>query len=165
MNIHKKTLHNGSPDAVFAVLTSTKFIEANEKMRGALEVKVREVSRSDDRLVIELDTLEHAKGITGVDRTKTTRSKTRQEWDLKRRSGTWSYADEQQPRVKVGGTHRVEAEGDKARLVSEVMVEINIPLIGGKISEILAREFDKGWVKFERLVNEHLAAAGSAQQQ
>lgn len=147
---------NATPDKVVEVLASEDFIIANQKMRDAVSATVREVSRTDSRLVIEINTTEYAKGITGIDRSKTEETMTTEEWDLKARSKSWTYKGSHR-NVQVWGNTRIQEAGGGSSMVSEFNVEVKIPLVGGKVEKLVIKEVEKTWPRYISLVQEYCA--------
>lgn len=144
------------PEKLLEVMIAEEYQVARQKSQGALEVQVKETSRSDDRLVFEVHAKEYARGITGVDKSKTEINVTTYDWDLKARRGSWKHTTSQGERVKVWGTVQIQPDGDKSRLVNDFNIEIRIPLVGGKIEKMVMKEVAKGWANYENVIREFL---------
>ena len=144
------------PERLLQVLIGEEYQIARQKSQGALEVQVRETSRSDDRLVFEVHAKEYARGLTGVDKSKTEINVTTYDWDLKAKRGTWKHATSQGERVKVWGTVQIQPDGGKSRLVNDFNIEIKIPLVGGKIEKMVMKEVAKSWANYEGVIREFL---------
>lgn len=148
------TIHfTHSPDVVLGVLTDPEFNVANFKAQGNPEAKVTEVSRTDERLVLRADVTEYAKGLTGVDKSKTEPSATTYEWDLSAKSGSWTYKGPH-AQARVWGAIRVAPDGGGAVLTEEFNVEVKVPLVGGKIEKMVMKEVDKFWPTYEKLIQD-----------
>jgi hypothetical protein len=145
-----------SPQKLLEVLVGKEYQVARQKSQGALEVQVKEVSRTEDRLVFEVHAKEYARGITGVDRSKTEINVTTYDWDLKTKRGDWKHRTSQGERVQVWGSVQVQPDGENSKLVNDFNVEIKIPLVGGKIEKMVMKEVEKGWASYEQVIREFL---------
>ena len=145
-----------SPDTLMALITRPDFHEANLTNQGNPKVTVREQSRTDHRLVFEAEVEEYAKGIKGIDKSKTETTWTTFNWDLRRRSAEWKYRGAH-ARAQVWGDIRIRAVGEDASLTENFHVDIKIPLVGRGIEAIVIRETEAYWPKYEELINEFLA--------
>jgi hypothetical protein len=155
---HKRTMTlDLPPDDLVAVLTDPEYHVAREKAQDALDVRVQEVSRSGDRLVFEVHVTQHARGKTGIDRSRTEQAVTTTTWDLRARRASWEYRDPHSDRVTVRGTMKVEPAGERSTLVDEMHVEVRIPLIGGQIEKMILKGVEEGWPKYERVVRDFAA--------
>ena len=143
-----------TPEKLLEVMIDEEYQIARQKSQGALEVDVKEVSRTDDRFVFEVHAKEYARGITGVDKSKTEINVTTYDWDLTARRGSWKHTTSQGERVKVWGTVQVKPDGDNSMLVNDFNIEIKIPLVGGKIEKMVMKEVAKGWANYEKVVRE-----------
>jgi hypothetical protein len=144
------------PEKLLEVMIDEEYQIARQKSQGALEVQVKETSRSDDRMVFEVHAKEYARGITGVDKSKTEINVTTYDWDLKAKRGSWKHTTSQGERVKVWGTVQIQPDGDRSRLVNDFNIEIKIPLVGGKIEKMVMKEVAKGWADYENVIREFL---------
>jgi hypothetical protein len=149
-----------TPDRLLAVLLDPEFRAANNRAMGHLSSTSREVLRTPEKLVLETEVEEYAKGLTGVDRSKTERTRTTFEWDLSRRVAHWTYQSPHGERVRVWGTITIDPAPEGSRLTEVFNVEIKIPLVGGQIEKMVLREADQHWPRYEKLIAEHCARAG-----
>ena len=153
----QKTFHfEVSPDKLLEVLIDQEYQVARQKSQGALEVNVKEVSRTDDRFAFEVHAKEYARGITGVNKSKTEINVTTYDWDLKAKRGTWKHSTSQGDRVKVWGSVQIQPDGENSRLVNDFNVEIKIPLVGGKIEKMVMKEVGKSWGAYENVIREFI---------
>lgn len=146
--------YNYPPELVFKVLMDPEFQVAREKAHDNPDARVEEVSRTDTRYVYKVHTTEYAKGITGIDKSRTEMTVTTYEWDLRGMKCTWTYVGAQSKRVKVWGAMSVKASGEGTEVPSDFNVDISIPLVGGKVEKVVIDEAVKGWPRWERVVNE-----------
>ncbi len=103
-------------------------------------------------------TQEYKRALRGLDRSRSTEGRTDFRWNAATNTLDWNYISGEEPkRIKVCGQYRVEPEGSGCRLVHDYTIEIKIPLIGGKISKIVDKEFTKSFPKFEQMLRDWLA--------
>ena len=141
-----------TPEKLLEVLLDRDYQIAREKANGALEASVNELSRDADRFVYEVHTKEYAKGITGLDKSKTEQAMTTYEWDLTNKQASWRYKGPHP--AKVWGSLHIEPSGDQSKLTAKFNVEIKIPLMGKKIEKMVVKEVKKGWDRFEKVILE-----------
>jgi hypothetical protein len=144
------------PEKLLEVLIDEEYQIARQKSQGALEVQVKETSRTDERFVFEVHAKEYARGLTGVDKSKTEINLTTYDWDLKARRGSWKHTTSQGDRVKVWGSVQIQPDGDKSKLVNDFNIEVKIPLLGGKIEKMVMKEVAKGWADYEKVILDSL---------
>jgi hypothetical protein len=147
-----------SADELLAILTDPEFIQVRSKAQGALEASYEERERTDDRLVYVVHTVSHARTMTGIDKSKTEKARNIYTWDLKARTGDWEWSGPASDKARVWGRVAVAPEGDKARLISEISIElkIRIPLLGGKIEKMIAKEMEKGQGTYRTIVQDYI---------
>lgn len=148
-----------SPDKALQVLVDPEFQVARETAQDTcVGAKYKEISKSGNKLVFEVTNTEYAKGVTGIDRSKTEKVTYTYTWDLAKRTCTWVYRSGHGDRVKVSGSLRVEpGPGDSSVLHDDFTVEVKIPLVGGKIEGIILKEVEAGWPKYEQVLRKWMA--------
>jgi hypothetical protein len=149
-----------SPDTLLGVVTNPEFHIARSSLLENPAARVEERLRTAARLELAVHCVEYAKGVTGVDRSKTETSVTVYRFDLDARRGEYTYEGSQGKRVRVWGDLAVTPEGSGARLTQQFHVEIKIPLVGGTIEGMVLKETAKFWPRYERLVGEFVSRAG-----
>lgn len=154
----RTTVFDASPDRLLELLISGDFQEEQRKLDDAvMDANFVEITRSESRLVFELRTKEYERGITGLNKKKTVQSMTRVDWDLGSRKSTWTYSSPSYSFFKLSGAHRIEPDGDKARLVSDFTVEVKMPLLGRKAEAMIIDGMGKGRARYDDLVRSYLA--------
>lgn len=143
-----------TPDALLDLLIHPDFNIAREKAMGSLEARVEENSRNDDKLVFDVHTVDYARGITGIDRSKTENNRTAYEWDLKARKASWNYHGESGKMARVWGTVTISPDGDGSKLTNAFNVEVKVPLMGGKIEKMVLKEVAKSWPIYEKTIRD-----------
>ncbi len=147
-----------SPDKLLAVLTDPGFEVAKQKdVSGALDASVKEQKRNDAELVYEVHSTEYAKGMTGLDKSKTEAVVIKTRWNLKERHAEWTWEGSQYgKKVIVSGTITIKPQGEHSHLVSTMDVEIKIPLVGGVAEKKTIQTIDHTWPRFDALVDTYV---------
>ncbi len=154
----RTTVFDTTPETLIEVLTDAKFQEEQRKLDEAVvESTFVETSRTDTRLTFELRSTEYERGIKGLNKKKTIKTKTAVDWDLKAARSKWVYTTPMDARFSLSGSQRVEAQGGKVRFVSEFTVEMKVPLIGKKIEGMIVNGMEKGSGGHDALVRKYLA--------
>ncbi len=146
-----------SVEDALQVLIDPEFQVARETAQDTcLASKTEEVSRSDDKLVFKVINTEYAKGVTGIDRSKTEQVSYTYTWDLAKKRCTWTYQSKHSDKgVKVYGSVTLEpGPKDTALVHDEFTVEVNIPLVGGKVEKAILKEIEAGWPAYERILRQ-----------
>mgnify|MGYP001548285144 CR=1 FL=1 len=155
----QETLFDTTPELLFKVLVDHDFKIASALAdEGMVEATVKETKNTDKELILEVHCVEYARGMTGIDKSKTERSVTTYIFDVERKRGTWEYKslNSWADKVKVTGTESVVAAGDKAKLVSEATFSVKIPLLGSKIESFIAKDLEKQRPAYDRTVREFI---------
>lgn len=148
-----------SPELVMKVISNPEFQEENFKAQGHPAAKVVERSRTDTKLVLHAEITEYAKGVTGIDKSKTEQTSTTYDWDLVGKKATWTYQSPHS-QVRVWGAIKIVPNGGGTALTEDFNVEVKIPLLGGKIEKMILKEVDAFWTRYEKLVTEYCKKLG-----
>lgn len=140
-------------ETVLRVLTSPEFQEANHRLQGAISVRVEILESGEDRIVFDSHVTEYAKGLRGLDQSKTEKTVTKNDWDLVNRKCEWSWRGPHGDRAKSWGTLQLTADGGDAVLVQEFCVDIKIPVVGGQVEKLVVKGAKKAWPRYEATVN------------
>jgi hypothetical protein len=143
-----------SPDVVLKVLTDPEYNAENFRVQGNPAAKCTVTSRTDTKLELDAEVTEYAKGITGVDKSKTEITHTYYVWDLKAMKATWTYKSSHGGTIKVSGNDKIEPAGAETRVTSEFTIDVKIPLVGGKIEKTVVKEVESYWPKYQALVGQ-----------
>ncbi len=151
-----------SPDTLLEILTDPDFNVDREKAQGALEATYQEKSRDAQRVVGVVSTVEYARGMTGVDKSKTEKNVTTYNWNLTLKSCTWTYESDSpfNDKFRVSGAMKISGSGAPAVLESTVAVSISVPLVGKKIEKMVLKEIDQAWSNFDKVVENYIAKQG-----
>jgi hypothetical protein len=154
-SLKKERIVTCSPERLLAVLTNPEFEVAKQKdVSGALDANVKETKRTDTELHYDIHSTEYAKGMTGLDKSKTESVVIKTRWNLKERHAEWTWEGSQYgKKVSVSGTITIKPQGDHSQLISTMDVEIKIPLVGGVAEKKTLSTIDSTWPKFDALVD------------
>jgi len=143
---------NHSPQAVCDQMRSAALIEASEKSRGALEVKVSELYHDEHRHEYAIDVVSYARGIKGENRSKTEKSTTTVKWDLRTLTRRWTWSGPHP--VALQGEDTITASDAGAVLTLQAQIEVKIPVVGKVVAKKLKSGFEENWPKYSKLVSE-----------
>ena len=146
-------------EKVAAIMANPEFhLDMDRTREDIAGTKMLPVQQKGDVAEFTMLTQEYKRSITGINRSASTEGRTDFRWHPATNTLDWNYISGEEPkRIKVCGQYRVEGDGGGSRLVHDYTIEIKIPLVGGKISKYVAKEFTKSFVTFERKVREWLA--------
>ncbi|HOX46345.1 MAG TPA: DUF2505 family protein [Myxococcota bacterium] len=154
-----------SPDEVLATLNDPGVLVDQARLQGAKEARVEETRRDARRLVQVVHLQEYARGLTGVDRSRTDPAATTYEWDLGDRSCRWRYLGVRGERVGLSGSITIRpapgepAAGARASQVTFAFdIDVRVPLLGGLIERLIAREVEKGSQDHAQYLRKRLGA-------
>ncbi len=146
-----------SVDVLLRAVTDPEYQVLREKSHGALEASVKELERSDARLVYEVHVTNYARGMTGIDKSKTEDSHATYTWDLEARRGDWTYTTPHGDRVKVWGTLQISESRVGSRLSNKLNAEVKIPLMGRRIEKMILKGVSDGQPTFEKTLQDFIA--------
>jgi len=148
---------NCSPDAVRDAMRSPALIEASEKSRGALDVKVEDLFLDENRHEYVISVTNYARGIKGENRSKQERSKTTVKWDLKSNTRRWTWSGEHP--IELTGEDIVTGSSVGATLNMSAQINVKIPVVGRVVAKKLKHGFEENWPKYSKLVEEFASKA------
>lgn len=140
-------------DTLYGIITSADFHKERSALLDNPQTEIRETELTDTLRRFEIHTTEYAKGLTGVDKSKTEQSVSYYTCDLKQRTVKWEYHGSQGKRAKVWGDMAVTETAKGARVKQNFNVDIKIPLLGGKIEKMVAQKTAEFWPRYEKLVD------------
>ena len=160
--LKKKQTFPTSPDALLEILTDPDFNVDREKAQGALEATYLEKTRDSGKVVGVVSTVEYARGMTGIDKSKTEKNVTTYNWNLTAKGCTWTYESDSpfNDKFRVSGGMKISGARTSAILDSTVTVSISVPLVGKKIEKMVLKEIDQAWSNFDRVVENYIAKRG-----
>ena len=142
MKLQTSVRYAASPDQVRAMLADPAFRRA---VAAAQDARSADVSIEGGTVVLDMVTPNT--GIPGFAKAfagETTRSITREEWTGD--EATFSVETPGKP-TSITGTRRLVAEGDATLDVFDAEVRAKVPLVGGKIENLMAAQFQDGTAK------------------
>ena len=143
------------PAAVCSAMRNPQLIEESERSRDAKDVKITELSSSDSTHEYEIFVVSPARGVTGVDHSKTEENRTRVRWDLTTHRGTWQWTGAHGPRVKINGTYALHPDGDGSRLVLTADISVGIPVVGKMVEKKVKAGFEQNWPPYVNIVRKY----------
>ncbi len=146
------------PARLLEILTDPEFQVLREKAQGAVSASVSKFVRTETKVTYDVHTVEYAKGITGVDKTKTETADAHYTWDLATKSCEWTHHPNNafSSKVKVWGSMKMKVVGAETELCSDFNINIGIPLIGGKAESMVLAEVEPGWARHDEVVWDYL---------
>jgi carbon monoxide dehydrogenase subunit G len=150
MKVEKSFTIDVSPEQLCAAMRDPGLIQQEEKMRGTLNVDITDLEQTDEthRFMIKAET--YSRSLTGVDKSKTEINETTVTWNLNSTSSSWTWkgSNPQANKAKVDGGSLLKAKGDGTEITLFLNIDIPVPLIGGKISKIVAKKFQEAWPNY-----------------
>jgi carbon monoxide dehydrogenase subunit G len=152
------------PQRVGQILCSEAFnVEADKDRPEVVNSRYLLLEQTDEQCVFQLKTEEYKRSKMGmIDRSGTTFSTTTNRWNASQGTLSWTYEGEGGSQyVKISGTYYLKPEGQGTRIEHRVNIEVNIPLIGGQIAKLVAKEFTSAADRFEALLIRHFKQEGT----
>ena len=126
------------------VMLSEEYNLESETMReGVVSSEYKVKQQGGDRTVFEMRTTEYKRSKTGgLDKSGTTNTILTFTYQKRDRELKWIYGNASgSSRLELSGIYRISPEGEQTRVEHEVEINVRIPLLGGTISKVIAREF------------------------
>jgi Protein of unknown function (DUF2505) len=151
-------------DAVFGVLTDFAAVKAKYEAIGQHDVELVRRDEADDgavtlvtQRVVPLDVPGFAKKVLSPSQTVVQTDS----WDAPdasgARSGTFTAESKGTP-AEVSGRLRLSPDGPGAcRNVSDIQIEVKVPLIGGRIADFVSKDARRAADHEETWIRQHLA--------
>jgi hypothetical protein len=150
------------PARVAEVLCSEQYnVERERGREGVVSTDYKLVEQGPERTLFDVCSIEYKRTMTGsLDKSGTVQSLTRNVWNHKTQTLTWTFEGGPAPlRMQLGGVYRLAGGDGHSELKHEISIEVKVPLIGEKIAKLAAREFEKSADVYERLL-QRLAEQG-----
>ena len=144
MKFRHELTYDASPAEVFAMLADPVFREAGCAEGEAVSAEVT-VEKKGKGFSLTIDRVQRTDGLPAFARTfagDTTRAIQREEW-ADATSGSMRIEAPGKP-SEVKGTITLEPDGDATREVIELDLKIKVPLIGGKLENLMADNIKTG---------------------
>jgi hypothetical protein len=164
MNVIRRFSIAAPLERVRDVLCSEEFqLEIERQRAEVVSTDFRRIEEGTERNVFELESVEYRRTRLGaIDRSGTCTSTTRNTWDGVRRTLSWVYSGGAAPaRMAVSGVYRLRAEGERTAVEHEVTIEVKVPIIGGQIAKLAAREFVETAPRYEDALARNAAGPGA----
>ena len=157
--LHNERRYSVPAEVLFRIVTNPEFLVARHKRQGAVDARVKELARHENRLLQDVETDEYAHTMKGIDRRRIETALTRYDWDLRNRSGSWEYSGSRGKRLRIAGRIAVAPAAGEARLVSDFEVEVRAPLVGRLIEKRILAEIESSLPEVESLTDEFCGRA------
>ena len=156
-----RTLRLDAPrDRVASALCCEAFnVETERRREGVVSTRFELLEETDARVVFELHTIEYKRNKLGrLDKSATFPSVTHSVHEVAAHELRWKYiaGDGMAKRIKLSGIYSLRAEDAGTLLSHEIEVEVDIPLIGGRIAKLMAKELDATMPLIEAALRRHL---------
>ena len=148
---------DAEPAAVCSAMRDPELIEESERSRDAKEVQISSLTSNDEVHEYEIFVVSPARGVAGIDHSKTEENRTRVRWDLRNNRGTWTWSGAHGPRVKINGTYAVTPDGSGSRLVLTAQISVGIPVVGKVVERKVRAGFQENWPPYVDIVRKYAA--------
>lgn len=113
------------------------------------------IAEGPDRKAFEIHYVEYRRTKTGkLDTSGTARAVTESVYRHQDRTLRWVYKGPEK-RVSIAGTYRLEPAGEQTRVFHETDIDVRIPVVGGRIAKVIAKEFGKAMPRVQRILERH----------
>ncbi len=143
------------------VMVSEAYNLESEEMRDSVvSTEYKLVEQDDDRTLFEMHTTEYSRTKTGgLNKNDHTHTILTHKYTAANRTLTWVYGNAKgSSRLELAGVYTFFPQGESTRLEHEVEINLRIPLIGGKISKFIAKQFEGTFPEHQALLKKHLDA-------
>ena len=137
-------------------------LESEQAREGVVSTEYRVKEQGDARTVYEMHTTEYSRTKTGgLNKNDHTHTILTHTYTAATRTLTWVYGNAKgSSRLELSGVYTLTPQGDQTRLEHEVEINLRIPLIGGKISGYIAKQFQGTFPEHQALLKKHLNKQG-----
>ena len=150
---------DAEPAVVCAAMRNPELIDESERSRDAKSVKITDVTSTDDVHAYEIFVVTPARGVTGIDYSKTEENTTKVRWDLPNLKGTWDWSGVHGPRVKVNGTYALVPDGKATRLVLAADISVGVPVVGKVVERKVKAAFEENWPPYVDIIRKYVRVA------
>lgn len=144
MRFQHTATYDAAPAEVYAMLTDPAFRERAAQAQGVVSVEVT-VTAAGEGCVVEIDQVQNTAGLPAIAKKiagDTTRAVVKETWSSPA-GGTVDISVPGKP-TKAAGSVSVEAVGDGSRHVTDLEVTVKVPLVGGKLEQLMADNIRQG---------------------
>ncbi|MEM7678480.1 MAG: DUF2505 family protein [Myxococcota bacterium] len=152
----KMSFHlDAAPAAVCMAMRSPELIDESERSRDAKDVKITTIQQTEDVHEYEIFVLSPARGVTGIDHSKSEENRTRVRWNLRAFTGTWTWSGAHGPKVKISGTYALTPSGSGTNLEMTADISVGIPLVGRMVEGKVRAGFEENWPGYVDIVRRY----------
>lgn len=152
MRFEHTSTYDAAPTDVFAMLTDPEWRRKVGEAQGVVSSEVTVTAEGDDGRRVVIDQVQNTAGLPAIAKKiagETTRAVVTEVWEGPA-SGTVEILAPGKP-TRAVGTVRLEPDGAGTRHVTELDVTVKVPLVGGKLEQLMADNIEKG-LEIERAV-------------
>jgi uncharacterized protein YndB with AHSA1/START domain len=145
MEFRTELSYDASPDEVYAMLSDPAFREQVAQAQEVVSVDVR-LTPSDEGFSLVNDQMQNTKDLPAIAKKiagDTTQAVITEEWSSTS-GGSISITAPGKP-TKAEGTITLKAAGTGTTELVELDVKVKVPLIGGKLEQLMADNIDSGF--------------------
>jgi uncharacterized protein YndB with AHSA1/START domain len=145
MKFRKELAYDADPEDVFAMLSDSGFREKVARAQDVVSVDVR-LTPSSGGFSLVNDQVQNTAGLPAIAKKiagDTTRAVMTEEWSTPT-GGAISITAPGKP-TKAEGTITLKPAGTGTTEVVELEVKVKVPLIGGKLEQLMADQIDSGY--------------------
>ena len=145
MKFRKELSYDAAPDAVFAMLADPAFREQVATAQEVVSAEVR-LTSSGEGFSFVSEQVQNTSGLPAIAKKiagDTTKAVVTEEWPTTS-GGTLSITAPGKP-TKADGTVALRADGSGTTQVVELDVKVKVPLIGGKLEQVMADTIATGY--------------------
>lgn len=137
-------------------------VESEKKREGVVDSEYKPKEQGDDRTVYEMHTTEYKRTKTGgLDKNDYTHTILTHTYTAHNRTLTWIYGNASgSSRLELSGVYTLTPQGGQTRVEHEVEINLRIPLIGGRISKFIAKQFEATFPEHQALLKKYLDKQG-----
>jgi len=166
MKLNVEHTYDHPADAVFGVLTDFDAVRAKYEAIGQHDIELVRRDQEDDgsvtlvtRRVVPLDVPGFARKVLSPSQTVVQTDTWGPPDAGGARSGTFRAESKGTP-VRVSGVLRLSPDGpDACRNVSDIDIEVKVPLVGGKIADFVSKDARKAIDHEQTWIRQHLAGS------
>lgn len=144
MRFQHAATYDAAPAEVFAMLSDPAFREKVARAQDVVSVEVT-VTPQGEGCVVEIDQVQNTAGLPSIAKKiagETTRALVRENWTSPTQ-GTVEITAPGKP-TKAAGSVTVSADGAGSRHVTDLEVTVKVPLVGGKLENLMADNIRQG---------------------
>lgn len=148
-------------ERVAQVMQSADYhVQEGNSREIVLETHFTVIESNDRQMRFDVRFVEYKRTtLGGIDRSGKTESWSHCIWNHLEQSMSWRYRGPESGRVSMSGVYRLQSLGTQTRVIHDVDIEVNVPLIGNRIAKTIIQELEKEMPRVQRVLAQHATAA------